>query len=83
MEPFVWPYIDGTDDWILAKRKMGLMATDRMGVELDAWYDGNTVASASDGSRITSLIAGTPLETTYNNMVGNNECECFKNCSIG
>lgn len=39
VEPMEWSYIDGTDDWFLGKKKMGLMATDREDVSLDFWQD--------------------------------------------
>jgi hypothetical protein len=37
--PQEWAYIDDANAWFLGKRKMGLMATDREGVNLDFWQD--------------------------------------------
>jgi len=37
--PVQWHYLTDTDSWFLGVRKMGLMATDRMDIELDFWQD--------------------------------------------
>jgi len=37
--PLSWSYIDGSDDWALGNRGMGLMATEREDVNLDFWQD--------------------------------------------
>ena len=34
-----WSQIGTSDDWILGKKKMGLMATDRQDVNIDFWQD--------------------------------------------
>lgn len=39
VSPLEWSYLTDTDGWFLGKRKMGLMATDREGVNLDFWMD--------------------------------------------
>ena len=39
VEPMEWAYISGVDDWFLGRKKMGLMATDRMDVVIDFWQD--------------------------------------------
>ena len=39
VQPIVWPYLAGSDDWYLLKRKMGLMATEREDVSIDFWQD--------------------------------------------
>lgn len=39
--PMVWAYVadSGSDNWYIGKKKMGLMATDRMDVSMDVWQD--------------------------------------------
>ena len=39
VDPLVWSYLTDTDGWFLGKRKAGLIATQRLDVELDFWVD--------------------------------------------
>ena len=83
VSPLQWHYLSESTSWLLLTKGQGLMATDRQDVELDFWQDEHFVPSISDDSRITSLIAGTPLETMCYNVTGNGKRESSKNHSIG